>query len=175
MIKQLLKYIDISKNLTVFIDMDGVLARYERHAYDRNNGPAPNTALFEHKASHYFRHCKPDEKAIALLNALTEYKNIRIYILSTVAEHIPWAAQDKKQWLFQNCPKIDPDTQLIIASTDKAEIIKAMEKIDSLNSKMILIDDFNRNLQLWKSENGLAIKYLNGINSHNSWDGPVIF
>lgn len=171
---KLAEMINLNENLTVFIDMDGVLAKYDRYAYDKNNGPEPGIALFEHKNSHYFRHCTPDNNAIEILNMLLSQNNIAVFILTTVADHIQWAIDDKTQWLNQHCPKIDPTSQLITASSDKTEIIKAIRKTKTLDSSMILIDDFNKNLMQWASSGGTAIKYLNGINSPESWTGLKI-
>lgn len=38
----------------------------------------------------------------------------------------------------------------------------------------VLIDDFNTNLEDWKEKGGTAIKYLNGENSRESWNGRSI-
>ncbi len=160
-------------NTTIFVDMDGVIAKYDRHAYDRNNGPIPGVALFEHEESHYFLSCEPDPKGILLLETMIAAKNTDVFILTTVAEHIPWAADDKKKWLRTYCPKIDVERQLIITSSDKTEIAKAKMTSGQLSDKTILIDDFNKNLLAWHKAGGKAIKYLNGINSPDSWKGEI--
>lgn len=161
-------------NTTYFIDMDGVLAQYERTAFDISKGPVPGLALFEHEDSHYFKTCKPDPVAVALLEDLLNDPNSEVYILTTVPPHTPWVIADKKEWLSQVVPMFDSTTKLIIASSDKVETIMVKEKLHGLNSSMVLIDDFNKNLNDWRDAGGTAIKYLNGINSENSWDGPVI-
>ena len=38
----------------------------------------------------------------------------------------------------------------------------------------VLIDDYNKNLEDWREHGGLAVKYLNGINSADSFSGPII-
>ena len=154
--------------------MDGGLARYDRTAYDRNNGPAPGIALFEHEKSHYFRHCMPDPIAISMIKELLKDNSCEVYILTSIAPHIPWASADKQTWLSQNLPEFDTATHLIIADSDKAETILVLKKLKQLNSDMILIDDYNKNLEDWTNAGGTAVKYLNGINSPDTFDGPVI-
>ena len=44
----------------------------------------------------------------------------------------------------------------------------------TLSKKDVLIDDWNPNLQMWEKHGGTAIKYLNGINSADSWAGLKI-
>lgn len=157
-----------------FFDMDGVLAIYERHAYDPEKGPVKGIALYEHEESHYFKHCLPDPTAIGMLNDLLQKKDAEVFVLTTVAPHTPWAAEDKREWLSQFVPNFDSSSHLIIADCDKAETIIVKQQLKSLNGNMILIDDFNRNLEDWRSAGGMSIKYLNGINSQNSFDGPYI-
>lgn len=166
------KIINPYKQQIFFIDMDGVLAKYEPDAYDPHKGPVSNQALYEHEKSHYFRHCKPDKKAIKMLKTISSRKNTKVFILTTISEHIPWACEDKREWLLQHCPFVDTATQLIIATSDKAEIIKAKLRVPRLNHNIILIDDFNRNLELWSKLGGLAVKYINDIN--NAETGPDI-
>ena len=40
--------------------------------------------------------------------------------------------------------------------------------------KDILIDDYNPNLYSWMSRGGTAIKYINNVNSVDSWVGSYI-
>lgn len=164
-------------NPVYFIDMDGVLVRYDRHAYVKSSGPAPNIALFEHEPSHYFRYCEPDRTAISMLEALLAIDGAKTFIMTSVAEHIPWVVKDKKIWLSQHCPYIDIESQVIIACCNKSEMARAKLRgmgIDDLGKSIFLIDDFNPNLIKWEREGGKAVKYLNGVNSPDSWNGLSI-
>ena len=53
-----------------FIDMDGVLARYDYNAYDKNKGRKPGIAIYEDPDLHYFRNLKPDPIAINITKNL---------------------------------------------------------------------------------------------------------
>lgn len=157
-----------------FVDMDGVIAKYDRHAYDRPNGPIPGTALFEHEPSHYFAHCDPDPTGIAMLRLLLAIKDAKTYILTSVAAHIPWAIEDKKAWLADHCPEIDTARQFVVTRSDKTEVARAMTLAKQLTELTVLIDDFNPNLLKWRRAGGKAVKYLNGVNSPTSWSGLTI-
>lgn len=155
-----------------FMDMDGVIARYERDAYDKSKGPLPGIALYEHERSHYFRNCIPDHVAIKLLRDLLKLQFTETWILTTVNPRIPWAADDKRIWLREHVPEFDTGSRLIIAESDKAETVMVQERMSALDRSMILIDDFNGNLNDWADAGGLAIKYLNGVNSPGTFRGP---
>lgn len=164
----------MKKIRTYFIDMDGVLAKYDRHAYDRKNGPAPGIALFEHEPSHYCRTCVPDPRAIALLEALASKSYAKVFIMTSVAEHTPWIDEDKKAWLREHCPFIDADRQLVIARRNKVETALKIISADRLDKNAVLVDDFNQNLRIWQASGGRAVKYLNDVNSPGSWKGLFI-
>ena len=87
---------------------------------------------------------------------------------------MPWHVSDKVTWLNNCVPEIDTNTQLLIADSDKAETIMVLQQLKTLTKDMILIDDFNPNLKAWRAAGGTAIKYLNGINTKESWDGIYI-
>lgn len=161
-------------DLIFFVDMDGVIAKYDRYAYDRPNGPIRGTALFEHEPSHYFLHCKPDPTGIAMLEGLMLIKDAKTYVLTSVAPHIPWAIEDKMSWLEHNCPCVDIKRQFIATRSDKTEVARAMTLAKTLSETTILIDDFNPNLLKWRNAGGKAVKYLNGVNSPTSWSGLTI-
>jgi len=156
-----------------FIDMDGVLARYDYNAYDKNKGRKPGIAIYEDPDLHYFRNLKPDPIAINITKNLLKKPGAKTYILTTVAPHIPWAIDDKKKWLAEHLPEIKPE-DIIFAENDKAEIVKIMKQIPKLTKRMFLIDDYKHNLEDWEIAGGTPIKYLNGINSIGDFKGLYI-
>lgn len=152
--------------MNYWFDMDGVLVKYDRSGYI---GEQP---MYLRKGVHYFRDLQPDKKAMTVLKALSEKSEHKIYILTTVTnigalykEHV----LDKIDWLHRHCPFINTETQFVPAISSKRDVIESLRKP---NAKMItrddiLIDDFNKNLNEWTIAGGLAVKYLNGLNSPN--------
>jgi histidinol phosphatase-like enzyme len=160
-------------NKIAFMDMDGFIAKYDRKAYMKEYGINPNKAQFEDEAIHYFLTCERDNNAYVLVkNILEEYDES--YFLTTVPPEMSWHIPDKITWLHDCVPEIDTDTQLLIAESDKAETIMVLQQLKTLTKDMILIDDYNPNLFAWEAAGGTAIKYLNGINTKESWDGIYI-
>ena len=152
----------------VFFDMDGFIARYERWAYQPDlTGISP----FENETFHYFRTCERDEYAYALIKEIT--KTYNTYFLTTVPVTMPWHIMDKIQWIKEKIPEIDPHTKLLIANSDKSEVADVLLKTKTLEN-VVLFDDYNPNLIAWRNAGGIAIKYLNGVNSPDSYDGVNI-
>ena len=65
----------IDPKITIWCDMDGVIAVYEPDGFKGDNPPflIPN--------SHYFRHCTPDDRiiqALKLLHEIYKKKNIQM-------------------------------------------------------------------------------------------------
>jgi len=153
----------------VFVDMDGFIAIYERWAYQPD---ITGTSPFENESYHYFATCKRDEYAYALIKELC--KRFDVYFLTTVPVTMPWHIKDKIAWIKKHVPEIDPEKRLLVANSDKTEVIMVIMKLKKLSQNIILIDDFNPNLRAWRDAGGTAIKYLNGVNSPYSYDGIQI-
>ncbi len=154
----------------LFFDMDGVIARYDRDAYDKNKGRGNGLAIYEDEELHYFRHCTPDWHAIGLFHRAVQ-AGIPSYLLTSVRSTLPWVRYDKTAWLRCHMPWFDPSTRLIIADGDKAQVIMARMRLAALNRRTVLMDNFNRNLEDWARAGGTAVKYLNGVNSPGTWGG----
>lgn len=63
------------------------------------------------------------------------------------------------------------ETQQLFTSGSKVAEACNFLGIRELNKDLILIDDFNGNLLEWEKAGGVAIKYINGVNSESSWNG----
>ena len=138
------------KNVIVYFDMDGVLAKFQKEV------PAEAT-----KVPGYCLGLDEDPKAIMLANML-RIRGIAVCALSAV-----WhdkAKSDKREWLDK---KIGKDFPAIFVpnGADKSQYIKQ-------GRRSILIDDFSRNLHEWTRAGHIGIKYMNGINGNNgTWKG----
>lgn len=151
----------------VCFDMDGVLVVYEQDAYV---GDSPR-----YLQPGYFRNRKPDKKAIALFKHCLKMLPLDTFICTGVpADHRNRIILDKLFWLDTNIPEFDIGTRFIASSSmDKSALFEHI-RMNSLNRRDVIIDDFNPRLYNWEMRGGTAIKYLNGINSSDSWNGPCI-
>lgn len=161
--------------MTFYIDMDGVVARYDRSAY------IGDTPMYRNKTLNYFRDLPPDPKMIAVVNKLLELKQDVVMFTSVdnVGSYALVMIHDKIEWLHKNIPNLDTDKQFLASLSSKrsiAEAIKFNSSHTHINGQVlsiddILIDDWNNNLNDWHDAGGTAIKYNNGINDPESFDG----
>lgn len=149
---QALCALERKNNAVFFIDMDGVLAKWE------NNGNPNDKGFFlsrrcEKKAKQLVRSLKDDGYNVAILSAV--YQN-------------GYAEQEKATWLDNN--ELGDLPHLFVPyGSDKSEAIHnhAGEK-----DKFVLLDDYSENLRQWDEAGHLAVKFLNGINNTNgTWLG----
>ncbi len=157
--------------IMIYFDMDGVLARYDI------NGYLGETPPFKQTGSHYFAGLEADSVAMEMFKTL--YKEIpgSVMVLTSVSierEIRTEQTMDKILWLLKQFPDFDFGAHFLSTSTEKRNIISNIRGM-SLNKKDILIDDWNANLYAWTANGGTAIKYLNGINSEQSWPGTVLY
>lgn len=147
-----------------WFDMDGVIVRYERWAYRGKMIALQN-------GSNYYKSAPIDRYAVDLLRELNDKCQERVHILTGVPA-VQEIVVSKIFWLSKNCPFIDIDTQFHAVVGSKDEYV--LGKQGSISTNDILIDDFNANLLSWSDRGGTAVKYLNGVNSVNSYEGYSI-
>ncbi len=151
----------------IYFDMDGVLARYDINGYTGDD-PA-----FKKPGSHYFFNLEPDPTATEILKTL--YKEIpgNVMVLTSVFSEREIRNEqtfDKINWLLKVFPDFDFGAHFLSCSTEKRNLISNIRG-KALTKRDILIDDWNANLYAWANNGGTAIKYLNGLNSQESWPG----
>lgn len=126
---------------TIYVDMDGVLAKWN-----------PSASAEEVAARGYFLEREVD-KNITLAVLLLRYEyGYDVRVLS--AAYTVRACWEKRQWL-DNHGLSDIEAVFVPYGEPKSDYV------DAENS--VLIDDFGKNLAEWT---GIAIKYYNGINGH---------
>lgn len=178
-------YNNIEAPITVYFDMDGVLAKYEREAYEPVDDPP-----FRRPDAHYFKNVEPDERAINLIRRFKTgsllHNNIQyeVYISSSLfhkgsiaMEHY----QDKLLWIKKYLPAWEYRFRPVFSCYRKTSVCLANRSFpyfkDSnttvLHPYEVLIDDWHMELNEWRSLGGTAIKYCNGINNPDSYTGPV--
>lgn len=146
----------------VFVDMDGVLARFYK-----------DPDCLKHYHDHdFFINLEPYENMVAALSILEKEKSISLFILSTAeSEEIE---REKREWLTSK--GLDQVEQFFPRTSQKAEYI--IQTFGELGDQFYLIDDYSRNLKEWQSFGGSSIKALNelngrGFNGHH-FRGPCV-
>ena len=140
--------------MIIYIDMDGVIARWNSHATEEDT----------HKEG-YFSGREPEPVILALMDRLKE-KGIRTEIL-TAAYQEGTARRDKLAWL-----KAQGLDWVKVHFVPYGE--RKTDYVDKSGSS-VLIDDYSRNLHDWESAGMTGIKFYNGINGrHGSWKGRSI-
>ena len=137
----------------VFVDMDGVVARYERWAYRGRilDDVREKEPIFTQKGSKFFRTCKPDLNAISMVKGLNSINSLSVMVLSGVSSGEVGEEQieDKSYWLKKNMYFLN-ETQQLFTSGSKVTEACSFLGIRELNKDLILIDDFNGNLLEWQ-------------------------
>lgn len=138
------------KNIKIFIDMDGVLAKWNTKATKEDT-----------KKNGYFLSCEPEQIIISLINRLKKL-GFDVSILSCVYPETN-SATEKKTWL-KKYDLFDIKHVFVPYGKNKANYVK--NDNETLN---VLIDDYSNNLHQWESqgENYRGIKFYNGINGAN--------
>ena len=157
------------KKPRIYFDMDGVLARYERHAYKGDN------PLYLNTNKHYYKNVPKDERMSPVFKAIITNTDVNTFVLSSLSKigsGFIYQKHDKSDWLETHYPMFDLNN-FIPVMAEKRTIAEYLTG-RPLTVTDILVDDYNHNLQAWKDAGGTAIKYINGENSVESFDGPII-
>ncbi len=145
-------------NRRIFVDMDGVLAKWEDASLEEMTSPG------------FFLSRIPDQNVcdmFALLQEKAREGKLEVFILSSYL--LPISKEEKIEWNKRHT-HIPEENQIYVPyGESKAD---ALENIGSIRKTDVLIDDFTRNLKEWS---GIAVKLYNGINgTHGTWNGYSI-
>ena len=162
--------------INIYIGIDGVLSKYNSKVHDMNKDQAD----ISYKDDRFFKNAEIDEKMVdvaqKLLNFVYDTKqqiNISslnfVSSISNKSSDALLQCQDKSEWLLSNIA-FATDSKFIPSATKKADVISARLG-RNLTPRDILIDDFNEELNTWKEAGGTAIKYVNDVNTKESYNG----
>lgn len=141
------------KKINLFVDMDGVLAVYDKDVVE----------LMYNKE--FFLNRPVIKPMVELVKELYWGSRYNVYILTSVIDS-PYCIQEKSLWLDTHLPEIKESNRIYVPyGTVKSEFAK--ESVDIENSINVLIDDYTVNLDKWTLNGALPVKVLNGINSTN--------
>lgn len=167
------------KQVKLFVDMDGVLAKWNTKA-----------SLEETYMPGYFLAREPEQK---LIECIKFYQSRIGGVCILSATYGKRQQIEKLNWLeayFEEFNILDPgfkaslknDIEVVFCpygASKKAYMETNFE--DILGETNLLLDDFSKNLREWKLGNDcypgafVGIKFLNGINGTNgTWNGPKV-
>ena len=126
----------------IYCDMDGVLADFDK---------VKNAVAIYKTQPNFFYDLEPISENVNTIKQLIA-KNYLVKILSKSPHEN--ADNDKRKWLAKYLPEIK-DENIIFARPHETKIsfVDELEKHFSL-----LLDDYEKNIQEWRNENGLAFK-----------------
>lgn len=147
----------------VFVDMDGVLAEFNK--VDKIED------LYE---ADYFANLKPMNNVVAAINHLNNDPMYDVYILSSVLKDSKFAVTEKLSWLEKYMPEIRSNlSNVIFSECGKSKVGFVPNGVRRTD---ILLDDYTKNLNEWKQAGGKAVKVINGINNKtHRWQGDKVY
>jgi 5'(3')-deoxyribonucleotidase len=157
----------------LFVDMDGVLARFT---------PVDEIERLYEKG--YFRSLEPQLNVIGAVRDIAAAGGTEVYILSGVLRDSDYAWDEKIDWLKEYLPELQDGKTIFtpcgIPKTDQSQWFLARGGIADtarfpITEKDILLDDYTANLTDWEAAGGTGIKLVNDINHKKGiWKGFAI-
>lgn len=150
-------------NPRLFVDMDGTLARFHDEVQYLERMYEPG----------FFRDLQPFRGAVeSVKEFIKQNPDKEVYILSSALPGDPPGCDKQKNvWLDRYLPEIDSAHRLFPEmGVDKSSIIPG-----GIRATDVLLDDYNKNLEEWRSAGGHSVKFVNNINDQarigKRWDG----
>lgn len=140
-----------------FVDLDGTLCVY------------PSTTEPWWEVPGIFKFLTPQEKVIKAVKRLIE-NGQEVFILSAYNKNFPSTMAEKDHWLDKHLPEVDNAHRIytLVGESKAAAVPGGIQPTD------VLLDDYNKNLEMWSEAGGTGIKLLNGLNNRKSWRGVSV-
>ena len=144
----------------IFVDMDGVLAKF-------NNMISSPEELYEQG---YFLNLEPQQRVVDAVKELIGRGNVEVFIMSAVLADSKYALGEKNEWVDKFLPEID-DTHRIFPPCGDNKLHYIPKGVRATD---VLLDDYTKNLKEWEPP-AIGVKLLNDINStKGTWKGNKI-
>lgn len=151
----------------VFFDMDGTLARFH----------AENNYLERMYEPSFFSELAPYENSVEAAAKLAEGGEAEVFVISSVIEGYPPGdcAEQKHAWLDEHLPMIDRAHRIFPPmGANKTEYVPEGVRADD-----VLVDDYNKNLEEWRTAGGTSVTFVNDINDRGlvgkRWEGERVY
>ena len=153
----------------IYIDMDGVLADFDRGVRDfcgidpidqGKRNESANVSLWEHvkKIDHFYDRLQPVPGAKELFDKIYGTYGERCEILTGIPRPhrgVKDAAEDKVKWVRRLLSET-----VVVNTVFRAEKVKFCR-----GSGCILIDDYDRNINEWEEAGGTGILFTNAVDA----------
>lgn len=131
----------MEKRLVIYCDMDGVLADFDK---------VPNAVARYKNEENFFYDLEPIEANVSAIKKLIK-QGYQVKILSKSPHEK--ADYDKRLWLEKYLPEIKIENMIFARPHQtKISFVNEFEKSFSL-----LLDDYEKNIDEWRNENGIAL------------------
>ena len=143
--------------VNLFLDMDGTLAKFYAN-------PNYMEKMFE---PNYFATLKPYAIVDTIKEIIKEMPIVKVMVLSACVD-TEYCEEEKQIWLDHYLPEIPQENRAFCkVGEDKTELARLLVGKDDIN---ILLDDYSVNLEQWKAQGWIAIKFVNGMNDKKGKD-----
>lgn len=137
--------------VNLFLDMDGTLAKFYAN-------PNYMEKMFE---PNYFATLKPYAIVDTIKEIIKEMPIVKVMVLSACVD-TEYCEEEKQIWLDHYLPEIPQENRAFCkVGEDKTDLARLLVGKDDIN---ILLDDYSVNLEQWKAQGWVAIKFVNGMN-----------
>lgn len=137
--------------VNLFLDMDGTLAKFYAN-------PNYMEKMFE---PNYFATLKPYAIVDTIKEIIKEMPIVKVMVLSACVD-TDYCEEEKQIWLDHYLPEIPQENRAFCkVGEDKTDLARLLVGKDDIN---ILLDDYSVNLEQWKAQGWVAIKFVNGMN-----------